>query len=158
MKRHSVISRAGMPVVALLLIMTAWIGSAQAGAYNVTDQGVAIKGADPVAYFNQGKHVKGSPDFAHEWDGATWHFSSAENRQAFADNPEKYAPQYGGWCAYAAARGSLAGIDPDAWAVHEGKLYLNFNKSIQARWQKDVPGEIARADANWPKIMPKATN
>ena len=147
----------GVPLAALVLVIATWVGAAQAGTtYNVTDEGVAIEGADPVAYFTDSKYVEGSREFALDWEGATWHFASEENRKAFAENPEKYAPNYGGWCAYAAARGALAGIDPEAWTVYEGKLYLNLNKRVQARWKKDIPGEIARADANWPKIMPMA--
>ncbi len=158
MKNHVLKSQwLGVPLAALVLVIATWVGAAQAGTtYNVTDEGVAIEGADPVAYFTDSKYVEGSREFALDWEGATWHFASEENRKAFAENPEKYAPKYGGWCAYAAARGALAGIDPEAWTVYEGKLYLNLNKRVQARWKKDIPGEIARADANWPKIMPMA--
>lgn len=117
---------------------------------------VAIGGADPVAYFNggleKGEFVEGSAEFTHEWRGATWQFASAENRDAFAADPEKYEPQYGGYCAWAAAQNQLAGISPDAWAVVDGKLYLNANKKIQTRWEKDIPGFISSANTNWPAL------
>ncbi|MEM6450854.1 MAG: YHS domain-containing (seleno)protein [Cyanobacteria bacterium P01_D01_bin.105] len=117
---------------------------------------LAIGGADPVAYFDDGlaagEFVEGSADYTHEWKGVTWQFASAENRDAFAAEPEKYAPQYGGYCAWAAAQNQLAGISPGAWSVVDGKLYLNANKNIQARWEKDIPGFIAQADDNWPTL------
>ncbi|MEL7173254.1 MAG: YHS domain-containing (seleno)protein, partial [Pseudomonadota bacterium] len=85
--------------------------------------------------------------------GATWRFSSAENRDLFVENPEKYAPQYGGYCAWAVAQGYTAATDPEAWAIVDDKLYLNYNKSVQAKWEKDVPGHIASADGNWPTVL-----
>jgi YHS domain-containing protein len=114
--------------------------------------GVAIEGTDPVAYFTESKPVEGSSDFEHEWMGATWRFVSAENRDRFAADPEKYAPQYGGYCAWAVAHGYTAKIDPEAWKIVDGKLYLNYSKDVQAQWAQDIPGNIAKGDANWPKI------
>jgi YHS domain-containing protein len=116
-------------------------------------RGRAIDGTDPVAYFTEGRPVSGSSDFTHEWNGTTWYFASAENRDAFVANPEQYAPQYGGYCAWAVSQGYTAKIDPEAWAIVDGKLYLNYSKDVQARWQKDVPGHIAKADANWPAVL-----
>jgi YHS domain-containing protein len=116
-------------------------------------QGVAVSGYDPVAYFTEGKPVKGSEDLTLQHDGATWRFASAENRDAFAADPAKYAPQYGGYCAYAVAKGSTAKAEPDAWTIHDGKLYLNFDKSVQAIWEKDIPGYVKKADANWPGVL-----
>ena len=115
--------------------------------------GTAIDGTDPVAYFTEGKPVKGSSDFEHEWNGATFHFASAENRDLFAANPEKYAPQYGGYCAWAVSQGYTASTDPEAWKIVDGKLYLNYNKDVQTRWEGDIPGHIASADANWPSVL-----
>lgn len=120
-----------------------------------TEDGVAIGGADPVAYFSsasEGDFVAGSPDYTHNWNGVTWQFASAENRDEFAANPEQYAPQYGGHCAWAAAQNAIAAIDPSAWEIVDGKLYLNLNQKIQTRWQKDIPGNIAKADTNWPAL------
>lgn len=115
--------------------------------------GTAIDGTDPVAYFTMGKPVKGSSDFAHDWNGATFHFATAENRDAFAANPEKYAPQYGGYCAWAVSQGYTASTDPEAWTIVDGKLYLNYNKSVQSTWEQDIPGNIAAGDGNWPKVL-----
>lgn len=117
--------------------------------------GVAIEGYDPVAYFTDGRPVEGSKQFTHEWGGATWRFASAEHRDAFAAEPEKYAPRYGGYCAWAVANGYTASIDPEAWTIHEGRLYLNYDKEIQAKWSLDIPGNVAKGDANWPAVVEK---
>lgn len=115
----------------------------------------AIAGADPVAYFTEGRAVIGEKDIAHDWMGVTWHFASAANKAAFAQAPEKYAPQYGGFCAWAVSQGYTAEIDPEAWKIVDGKLYLNYDKSIQSRWSLDRSGNIAKADGNWPGIREK---
>ena len=115
--------------------------------------GTAIDGTDPVAYFTQGRPVEGSSEFTHEWMGAEWRFSSAENRDTFAADPEKYAPQYGGYCAWAVSQGYTASTDPEAWKIVDGKLYLNYNKSVQRTWEQDIPGNIQSADGNWPKVL-----
>lgn len=120
---------------------------------NTTFTGVAIKGYDPVAYFTEGKPVKGSSDFKHEWNGAEWRFASAANRDLFKEDPVKYAPQFGGYCAWAVSRGYTAGIDPDAWKIVDGRLYLNYNAKVQAQWAENVSGNIAKAEENWPKIL-----
>ncbi|WP_376099568.1 YHS domain-containing (seleno)protein [Roseomonas sp. CCTCC AB2023176] len=114
--------------------------------------GVAIGGTDPVAYFTDGRPVPGRLEFSHPWAGATWRFASAENRDRFAADPERYAPAYGGFCAYAAARDYLASVDPQAWRIVEGRLYLNHDLSIRDRWARDIPAEIANADRNWPGL------
>ncbi|PZD71199.1 hypothetical protein C1752_07475 [Acaryochloris thomasi RCC1774] len=118
-----------------------------------TEDGVAIKGYDPVAYFTDSEPVEGNSEFSYDWMGATWHFANAENRDSFSSEPEKYAPQYGGYCAWAVKKGTTAPIDPQAWKIVDGKLYLNLNPSIQKRWQKDIPGNIAKADENWPNVL-----
>lgn len=115
--------------------------------------GTAINGYDPVAYFTDGKPVEGSSDHAYDWNGAEWHFASAENLETFKAAPEKYAPQYGGYCAYAVSEGYTAKTDPHAWRVVDGKLYLNYNKDVQSKWLQDIPGRIAKADQNWPKVL-----
>ena len=116
--------------------------------------GVAIRGTDPVAYFTQGRAVPGTPEHALEWNGAIWQFASADNRAVFADDPAAYAPQYGGFCAWAVAeKGKLYSTQPDNWAIVDGKLYLNYNDDIQTRWQQDIPGFIAEGDARWPEIL-----
>lgn len=113
----------------------------------------AINGYDPVAYFTMSKPVKGSADHAVEWNGAEWHFSSAENAELFAADPEAYAPVFGGYCAYAASLGYTAPTQPDAWTVYEGKLYLNANLRARELWLMDIPGNIAKAQNNWPGIL-----
>ena len=115
--------------------------------------GVALEGYDPVAYFKEETDVKGSSAYSTSWKGAEWHFASAENLADFEADPEAFAPQYGGYCAYAVSKGYTAKTDADAWTIHDGKLYLNFNKSVRRRWLKDVPGHVASADANWPAVL-----
>lgn len=117
------------------------------------DDSVAIKGTDPVAYFTESQAIQGNADFAYEWNDAIWHFASAENRDLFSANPEKYAPKYGGYCAWAASQGYTADIDPEAWTIVDGSLYLNFNKKIQERWEKDIPGFISDADSKWESVV-----
>ena len=121
---------------------------------NKTSDAVAIKGYDPVAYFTDRKPVKGSREFEYVWMGARWHFSNAEHRDLFIKNTEKYAPKYGGYCAYAVSQGTTAD-DPEAWNIVDGRLYLNLSKKIKDKWSKDVPGYIKKADENWPKILKK---
>jgi len=113
----------------------------------------AIKGYDTVAYFTENKPVKGSEEFSLEYKGAQWLFSSAENKALFEANPEKYAPQYGGYCAYAVAQNSTASIKPELFTIHNGKLYLNFNSSINDKWNADIDSYIEAADKNWPNIV-----
>jgi YHS domain-containing protein len=121
--------------------------------YFADDEGLAIKGTDPVAYFTAGEPVAGSAEFTHTWGGATWQFASAENRDQFAADPEKFAPQYGGFCAWAVSQGYTAPIDPEAWKIVDDKLYLNYDKRIQSRWEKDIPGNIEKANTNWPGVL-----
>ena len=117
-------------------------------------RGLAIKGYDPVAFFRDGSPVEGSREFELTWKEAKWRFASAEHRDLFEADPEKYAPQYGGYCAWAVAQGTTASVDPkNAWEIVEGKLYLNYDKEIQAKWAEDIPGNIKKADANWPAVL-----
>ena len=118
-------------------------------------RGVAIHGYDPVAYFADGKPVEGRSDITFEWQGATWRFATAEHRQAFAAEPEKFAPQYGGYCAFAVAKNTTADIEPDAFTLVDGKLYLNYDQDIQATWRKDPKGYIQKADGFWPSMIKK---
>lgn len=118
-----------------------------------TEKGVALDGQDVVAYFTQSKLVMGVSQFKHNWGGTTWMFASAANRDMFANNPEKYAPQYGGYCAQATSEGNLVVTQPDAWKIVNGKLYLNYDKTVQAQWIGDIPGHIASANKNWPAIL-----
>lgn len=125
--------------------------AAESAVYN--NDGIAVDGSDVVAYFTENKPVAGSAEFSHDWNGVTWLFASAANRDTFAANPEAYAPQYGGYCSWAVAEGYTASTTPEAWAVVDGKLYLNYSKRIQRRWERDIPGFIATANENWPKVL-----
>ena len=126
-----------------------------ANPVNTNWRGLAIKGYDPVAYFTDSKPVEGDSDFTFEWMDAKWRFANAEHRDMFAKDPEKYAPQFGGYCAWAVSQGYTANIDPDAWKIVDGKLYLNYSKDIQEKWSKDIPGNIKKAEENWPKLRDK---
>ncbi|MFQ5935037.1 MAG: YHS domain-containing (seleno)protein [Acidiferrobacterales bacterium] len=113
----------------------------------------AIRGYDPVAYFTKGKPVKGSQQYSLEWNGAKWYFASAENRDRFKVNPTQYAPQYGGYCAYAVANGYTATTDPNAWTLVDDKLYLNYSLGVRDKWSEDIPGNIVRGNKNWPSVL-----
>jgi YHS domain-containing protein len=117
--------------------------------------GVALGGYDVVAYFKDAKPVKGSAQFSAQWKGATWHFASAANRDAFKADPANYVPQYGGYCAFGASQGYAVKTEPDAWKIVDGKLYLNYNTQVRTRWEQDIPGFIKAADENWPGILKK---
>lgn len=112
----------------------------------------AIKGYDPVAYFTEGKPTRGNKEQSVNWMGATWYFASQENKNLFEKDPEKYTPQYGGYCAYGVAKGGLFKIEPEAWKVVHGKLYLNYNLKFQKDWEADIPGFIEQANENWPEL------
>ena len=142
----------------ILTIAALWAAPAASAAgvdpiYTGYFSSVAIDGYDPVGYYREGEPVPGSSQNAYEWRGATWYFSSAENRARFEKEPERYAPQYGGYCAYAVANGTTAPGDPQLWKIVDDKLYLNVSKSIQAEWEKDVAGYVVRADAAWPRLL-----
>jgi YHS domain-containing protein len=121
--------------------------------YIESKSGLAIRGTDPVAYFTESKPVAGSEEFEYEWQGATWRFSSEENKNLFVENPEKYAPQYGGYCAQGLSEGNVVSTDPNSWKIVDGKLYLNYSPDVQKQWLEDVPGHISQADAKWPEVL-----
>ena len=114
---------------------------------------LAIKGYDPVHYFTESKPAKGSKAFEIEHAGAKWRFISQANLDLFKADPEQYAPQFGGYCAWAVSQGYTANIDPNAWKIVNGKLYLNYNKSVQARWEKDADTLIMKGNENWPQLL-----
>ena len=117
-------------------------------------KGLAIKGYDPVAY-----HIKGQPQLVSSkyeviWKDAKWRFASAEHRKLFESDPEKYAPRYGGYCAWAVSQGYTASVDPEnAWSIYQNQLYLNYSVAVKERWEKDIPGHVEKADANWPGVL-----
>ncbi len=146
--RRLILSRSLKLAFALVLATAA---PAFAGPINEVG-GIAIKGYDPVAYFTDNAAVRGSDAFTAQHEGVTYRFATAANRDAFVANPARYVPQYGGFCAYGTAEGYKAVIDPQAFSIVDGKLYLNYNNDIRAKWQKDVPGYIIRGDKNWPAV------
>lgn len=114
---------------------------------------LAIEGYDTVAYFTENRAKKGSREFETTWMEAKWRFASAEHRDLFVANPEKYAPQYGGYCAYAVAKNSTASIEPEQFEIVDGRLYLNYNAKIKSRWLDQRDEFIVAADANWPSVI-----
>ncbi len=141
-------------IITLVLFM--WTSTVFAGdaIYTSLFSSNAVSGYDTVAYFTEGKPVKGSKKFKTRYKDTNWLFSSAENLAKFKKAPEKYAPQYGGFCAWAvAAKNDRASGDPLRWNIVGGKLYLNYDKEIQGKWKKDIPGFIATADKNWPGLL-----
>jgi YHS domain-containing protein len=153
-----------VPLLVAAGLFAGLLGSAAAGssaslvaAVNTTD-GFALKSYDPVAYFADGKPTKGADQYSFQWKGATYRFASAENLQRFKADPEKYLPQYGGYCAYAMSLDRIADIDPHRWAIVGGKLYLNNGRIAQDLWSLNKSGNIASADRNWPLYPKKAVD
>jgi len=125
----------------------------QPATYTGRFSNVAVGGYDPVAYFTAGRPVRGSDAFKIIHRGAEYRFASAENLAAFRANPDRYAPQYGGYCAWAISQGYTAPGNPNNWRIVDGKLYLNYNAEIQRRWEGDIPTFIRNANANWPSVL-----
>ena len=141
------------------LMLAAWPqAAAQARSpeiYTGIVTSTAVGGYDPVAYLTEGRPVEGKRDITWTWKGATWRFANEKNRDAFKAAPETYAPQYGGHCAWAVSSGYTAKGDPNYWKVVDGRLYLNYDAGVQKNWEKDIPGHIANANKNWPKVLDK---
>ncbi len=149
--------RAALALLAGTAALTAALGAAPALAADdpvySTLLGTAINGYDPVAYHTEGRPVEGSSDFTLDWNGATWRFASAANRDTFAADPATYAPQFGGYCAWAVSQGYTASTDPDAWDIVDGKLYLNYSLDVRETWRRDRDAAISRANRNWPGVL-----
>jgi YHS domain-containing protein len=122
---------------------------------NVNDSDVAIQGYDPVAFFTDNKPVKGDSKYATKSNGAIYYFASKEHRDLFVQNPAKYEPVFGGYCAYGVAKDKLVEIDVNAFQIVDGKLLLQYSKSIRDKFNKDTKGNLAKADANWPALVEK---
>jgi YHS domain-containing protein len=151
--RRIVLSLAAVIAATVLGVHDAHAVKQTGGEYNTLYAGLGGKGYDPVAYFTDGKAVQGKPEFEAVYGGVTWRFATAEHRDLFKADPAKYAPQYGGFCAWGIAQGKLFDIDPvEGWKIVDGKLYLNFNKDILDLWQKDLGGNLGKAEANWPTL------
>jgi YHS domain-containing protein len=137
------------------MLMLVVVLSTPALGKDYTHSTPGINGYDPVAYFTDGKPMKGSGYHVADFEGVTYAFASKEHKEMFEAKPEKYMPAYGGYCAYGVAVGKKFVVDPEAWKIVDGNLYLNLDRDIQKKWLKDVPGYIKKAEANWPKIKDK---
>jgi YHS domain-containing protein len=151
--------RKTFPVVAVAIGIAAAVGALSlmrgqgVEPVNKDAAGLALRGHDAVAYFREGRAVEGRAEFGHTWNGSRWLFASASNRDAFAREPEAYAPQYGGYCSYAVAHGYTADGDPLAWKIVGGKLYLNYSVEVRRLWEQDIPGNINKSEQNWPRFL-----
>ena len=150
-----VIRRATLALAFLLLSVSVVLSGRQTSSLNIDRGGLAAHGYDVVAYATKNAAVKGRAEFEYRWQQAIWRFESAGHRNLFAQSPETYAPQFGGYCAWAVSRGYTADVDPEAWRRVEGQLYLNYSKRVQRLWEQDVAGNIAKAEANWPGVLTK---
>lgn len=139
--------------VSFALFLISGCGGSTAGQ-SQTDK-VAIKKYDPVAYFSASEAVKGNDLFTYHWHDMVWYFFNRKHRNLFAANPEKYVPQYDGYCAWAMSEGSKAETDPEVWRIVDGKLYLNCSRASYEKWRSDIPGNIKKADKNWLKLSNK---
>jgi YHS domain-containing protein len=147
--------RVAILLLSVFLLPTGPAGAADRPVYTGLFSNLAVGGYDPVAYFTDNRPIKGDSRFATEYKGAQWHFASAANRDRFMAEPQRYAPQYGGYCAWAVSEGGTASADPRLWKIVDGKLYLNYDADVQKKWEKDIAGHIRRADANWPAVLGK---
>lgn len=150
MNRRNALKITAILALAALAPLPALAGKAE--IYTGLVSGTGAGGYDVVSY-QTGAPVEGKSEFSTSWKGAEWRFASAANRDAFSAAPEKYAPQFGGYCAWAVSQGYTAKGDPQAWSVVGGKLYLNYSQSVKATWAKDIPGNISTGNANWPKVL-----
>jgi YHS domain-containing protein len=142
--------------LALLFVLGFGLASQlQAQAQNLEKSGRALQGYDPVAFFTEGKPVKGDPNISSKVNGATYYFAKAEHKTAFDKNPAKYEPQFGGYCAYGVSKGDLVKIEVDAFQIVGGRLLLQYNKGIRDKFNKDTGGNLKTADANWPTVSKK---
>lgn len=132
-----------------LVLAASVVAGASAQAVNTASDGLALGGYDPVAYQTEQQARKGTPEFTATHEGATYRFATAANREAFVADPARYVPAYGGFCAYGMSRGYRAKIDPEAFTVVDGRLYVNYSRGVRDRWSKDIAGYIAKADSNW---------
>ena len=145
--------KSAFTAVALVALSAGTAFARSPEVYTGTFSSLAVGGYDTVAYFKQGKPVEGKAEFTTQYKGVTWRFASKENLDAFTANPAGYAPQFGGYCAWAVAHNYTASGDPQVWSVVQGKLYLNYDRDVQAQWSKDIPHYIADGNKNWPGAL-----
>jgi YHS domain-containing protein len=137
----------------LIAVVLAFTANAYAlPPWSTPAEAVAIQGYDPVAYFTKSDAVRGSSKFIYDWNGMTWFFSSAENREVFVGEPDKYAPQFGGFCTPSIATGKNSRGGGDAWLIYNGKLYLSYDKSVRENFQRDIAGVVSKAEGWWPTV------
>lgn len=141
-------------IIVLVLLLWGFPALPQANklALNLDKNGVGIQGYDPVAFFKQGKPVKGSAEFHSSYKGATYYFASAEDKAAFDGNPAKYEPQFGGFCAYGVSQGHLAPVKIEATQVVNGRLLMQYDIDVKNEFNKDQAGNLAKADKNWSSL------
>ena len=139
----------------LLVLPASRVYAADKPVYTGFFSRLAVSGYDAVAYFTQQKAVKGDSRHVFEYAGAQWQFASVANRDAFIADPKRYAPQYGGYCAWAVAEGGTASADPTLWKIVDGRLYLNYDAEVQKKWERDIAGNIRKADQHWPAVLGK---
>lgn len=139
----------------MFLVLAVASAFAEKTLVNVDKAGIALKGYDPVAYFTDNAPVKGQPQFSSMYNGATYYFATAEHKKTFDASPAKYEPQFGGFCAYGVSKGYTVKIEPDAFQVVDGRLLLQYDKSVRERFRQDTSGNLKRADSNWPTILEK---
>lgn len=145
-------------VIVLGLALAAFTPAAPAFAdqrpvYTAPLSNVGVSGYDVVAYFTDGRPVRGATQFRTTYQNVEYRFASAEHLAAFRANPARYLPQYGGYCAWAVSQGYTASANPNNWRIVDGRLFLNYNSEIQQRWEQDIPGHVRSADANWPRVL-----
>ncbi len=144
------------PYILAGIVLAACLVAGGAIAADVSHSTPGLGGYDPVAYFTDGKPTRGSGYHVAVYDGVTYAFATAEHKKQFLADPTRYVPAYGGYCAYGVAVGKKFVADPEVWKVQDGKLYLNLDKGIRDKWEKDIPGYIKKADANWIEIKDKS--
>ena len=144
------------PLFLAAMLIVGAVVSTSAFAQDYTHSTPGVSGYDPVAYFTEGKPLKGNGYHVSDFQGVTYAFASEDHKKLFDANPEKYLPAYGGYCAYGVAVGKKFVVDPEVWKIVQGKLYLNLDRKIQRTWEKDIPGNIKKAEANWAEIIDKA--
>lgn len=157
MNKESAVINNRIPLLASLIVMIGLFGANTANAtdpvYTKLFSNVALGGYDAVSYFSQDGPIKGKKSYRYEYNGALWYFSTNNNKTTFIAAPERYAPQYGGHCAWAVSQNYTASGDPKVWKIVDGRLYLNYNEDVAKDWLQDIPGFIRKANANWPAVL-----
>ena len=153
MKKYSLFLIVGIGIAAAVWI--GWNKSEDFRKINTTAENVAVKGFDTVAFFTAERAVEGNPQYSFIWNGAKWYFSSAENMEKFKAAPDAYAPQFGGYCAWAVSKGYTADGDPNVWKIVDGKLYLNYNQQVKEKWEAEEQQRIEEGKRNWEEFKKK---